>query len=165
MSDALAGMEAAGHARLVSEVRALAPLDRTVLAEALAVHAQNLVALVPRLAPAWMPRTDDRVAVPLAGGRIVLHGRFDLVVGVPHPATASLCALGLSTGDAWPRERRILHYLALLETVRNGTPPFRIALLESASGRSGVEDVRAEHLRAVTSHLAAWLSREAAASA
>ena len=45
-----------------------------------------------------MPRTDDRVAIPLAGGRIVLHGVFDLLVGLPRPDTASLCALGLCTG-------------------------------------------------------------------
>ena len=36
--------------------------------------------------------------------------------------------------------------------------PFRLALLESASGRYGVEDVREEHLRAIASHLAAWLA-------
>ena len=106
-----------------------------------------------------MPRTDDRVAIPLGGGRVVLHGVFDLVVGLPRPRTASLCALGLSTGGPSASERRSLHYLSLLETLRSGTPPFRLALLESATGRYGVEDVREEHLRAVASHIAAWLAR------
>ena len=106
-----------------------------------------------------MPRTNDRVAIPLAGGRIVLHGMFDLVVGLPQPRTASLCALGLSTGGPWAVARRSLHYLSLLETLRSGTPPFRLALLESASGRYGVEDVREEHLRAIASHIAAWLAQ------
>jgi hypothetical protein len=99
------------------------------------------------------------VAIPLAGGRVVLHGVFDLLVGLPQPGTASLCALGLSTSAPWAHERRSLHYLALLETLRSGTPPFRLALLESASGRYGVEDVREEHLRAIASHLTAWLAR------
>ena len=114
--------------------------------------------MVPRFAPGWMPRTNDRVAIPLAGGRVVLHGSFDLLVGLPQPGTASLCALGLSTSGPWARERRSLHYLALLETLRSGTPPFRLALLESATGRYGVEDVREEHLRAIASHLSAWLA-------
>ena len=70
----------------------------------------------------WMPRTDDRVATPLAGGRVVLHGVFDLMVGLPQPGTASLCALGLATGGPWAWHRRSLHYLALLETLRTGTP-------------------------------------------
>jgi hypothetical protein len=93
----------------------------------------------------------------LAGGRIVLHGVFDLVVGLPQPRTASVCALGLSTSGPWAAARRSLHYLSLLETLRSGSPPFRLALLESASGRYGVEDVREEHLRAIASHIAAWL--------
>jgi hypothetical protein len=126
-----------------------------------AVHAGNLQDMVPRFAPGWMPRTDDRVAIPLAGGRVVLHGTFDLLVGLPQRGTASLCALGLSTSAAWANERRSLHFLALLETLRSGTPPFRLALLESASGRYGVEDVREEHLRAIASHLFAWLTRDA----
>jgi hypothetical protein len=127
------------------------------LADTVALHARNLGALVPRFAPGWMPRTNDRVAIPLAGGRIVLHGTFDLVVGLPQPGTASLCALGLSTGGPWAAARRSLHYLSLLETLRSGAPPFRLALLESESGRYGVEDVREEHLRAIASHIAAWL--------
>ena len=140
------------------EIESLPAAARTALSETLAVHARNLTGLVPRFAPGWMPRTNDRVAIPLAGGRIVLHGVFDLVVGLPQPRTASLCALGLSTGGPWAVARRSLHYLSLLETLRTGTPPFRLALLESASGRYGVEDVREEHLRALASHIAAWLA-------
>jgi hypothetical protein len=52
--------------------------------------------------------------------------------------------------------------MSLLETLRSGTPPFRLALLESGTGRYGVEDVREEHLRAIASHIAAWLPGVAA---
>jgi hypothetical protein len=159
LGDALDALRAAGDGAEVRHVETLPAAARTALADALAVHARHLSALVPRFAPGWMPRTDDRVAIPLGGGRVVLHGVFDLVVGPPQPGTASLCALGLSTGGPWAAERRSLHYLSLLETLRSGTPPFRLALLESASGRYGVEDVREEHLRAIASHLAAWLAR------
>jgi hypothetical protein len=107
-----------------------------------------------------MPRTDDQVAIPLAGGRIVLRGVFDLLVGLPRAREATLCALGLTTGGPWAWERRSLHFLALLETLRSGTPPFRLALIESATGRYGVEDVREDHLRAIVSHLSAWLVGE-----
>ena len=73
---------------------------RSALADTLAAHARNLSGLVPRFAPGWMPRTDDRVAIPLGGGRVILHGTFDLVVGLPRPRTASLCALGAVHGRA-----------------------------------------------------------------
>jgi hypothetical protein len=164
-ADALDACRAEGPggagAATVAAVEAMDETTRAALGTSLATHAAHLVDLVPRLAPAWMPRTDDRVAIPLAGGRIVLHGVFDLLVGLPRPDTAALCALGLCTGGSWARERRSLHYLALLETLRSGTPPFRLALLETGSGRYGVEDVREEHLRAMASHLAAWLGAAA----
>ncbi|MBV8463199.1 MAG: hypothetical protein JO368_07885, partial [Acidimicrobiales bacterium] len=95
---------------------------------------------------------------PLAGGRVVLHGVFDLLVGLPQTGAASLCALGLATGGTRAWHRRSLHYLALLETLRSGTPPFRLGLLESTTGRCSVEDVREEHLSAMTSHIVAWLT-------
>jgi hypothetical protein len=161
-ADALDGLRAGGDAAEVRQMEALPETTRTAFSETLVFHARNLTRLVPRFAPGWMPRTNDRVAIPLGGGRVVLHGTFDLVVGLPQPPTASLCALGLSTGGPWAAERRSLHYLSLLETLRSGTPPFRLALLESASGRYGVEDVREEHLRAIASHIAAWLARASA---
>jgi hypothetical protein len=161
LGDALAACRAEGPvgagAATVASVKAMDEATRAALAAVVARHAAHLADLMPRLAPAWMPRTDDRVAIPLAGGRIVLQGVFDLLVGLPRPDTASLCALGLCTGGSWARERRSLHYLALLETLRSGTPPFRLALLETGSGRYGIEDVREEHLRAMASHVAAWL--------
>ena len=98
----------------------MAGAERALLAETVASHARQLAGLVPRFAPGWLPRTDDRIAIPLAGGRVVLHGVADLLVGVPQPGVASLCALGLTTGGPWARERRSLHFVALLETLRSG---------------------------------------------
>ena len=158
--DALDGLAAVGSTDVVRQCEALDGPERTALAERVAAHAGHLVDLLPRLAPGWMPRTDDRVAIPLAGGRVVLHGMFDLLVGRSRPGAASLCALGLTTGRPWAWERRSLHFLALLETLRSGSPPFRLALIESATGRYGAEDVREDHLRAIASHLSAWLAGE-----
>jgi len=160
LADALDALDALGEDDVVRHVVALPEAARAALSETVASHAGHLRDLVPRFAPGWMPRTDDRVAIPLAGGRVVLHGSFDLLVGLPQPGTASLCALGLSTSGPWARQRRSLHFLALLETLRSGAPPFRLALVESATGRYGVEDVRDEHLRAIASHLAAWLTAD-----
>jgi hypothetical protein len=160
LRDALDALRAEGPAgaATVARVEGSDPATLGALGDVVAQHAAHLRDLVPRLAPGWMPRTDDRVAIPLAGGRVVLHGVFDLLVGSARPGAASLCALGLCSGGSWARERRSLHYLALLETLRSGTPPFRLALLETGNGRYGIEDVREEHLRAVASHLAAWLA-------
>jgi hypothetical protein len=159
LDDGLEALRAEGEqsGEVVRHIEALTGPARAALSDAVSLHAEHLLALVPRLASGWLPRTDDRVSVPLAGGRIVLQGVFDLLIGVPAAGQASLCAMAVSTGGPWPKERRSLHYLALLETLRSGAPPFRLALLESASGRYGVEDVREEHLVAMASHVAAWL--------
>ncbi|HTU36654.1 MAG TPA: hypothetical protein VMF35_01480 [Acidimicrobiales bacterium] len=159
LGDGLDALRAAGDEETVRGVAALGGPARAALGTTLDRHIAHLSALVPRFAPGWMPRTDDYVAIPLAGGAVVLHGVFDLLVGIPQSGTASLCALGLSTGGPWPRERRTLHFLALLELLRTGTPPFRVALLESATGRYGVEDISEEHLRAMAAHVAGWLGR------
>ena len=159
MSDALDALRVDPNRReMVRHIEQLDEERRATLTAALTTHVAHLVNLTPRFAPGWLPRTDDRVAIPLAGGRVVLCGVFDLLVGAPLSGTATLCAIGLTTGGRWAQARMTLHYLALLETLRSGTPPFRVALLHSAVGRYGVEDVLEEHLRAVVSHVVARLT-------
>ena len=83
LTEALDALAASGVDDVVDRVRALGPGSRAALEDVLAVHARHLQALVPRFAPSWLPRTDDRIAIPLAGGRVVLRGVFDLLVGTP----------------------------------------------------------------------------------
>ena len=141
------------RAGLVRHVGRLNRRARSELRAELTNQIGHLRELTPHFAPGWLPRTDDRVAIPLAGGRVVLCGVFDLLVGAPDPGQASLCALQLTSGGPWAFARTALHYLALLETLRHGNPPFRLGLLDSAVGRYVIEDVQQEHLRAMTSHL------------
>jgi hypothetical protein len=146
------------RAGLVRHVGGLDRRARTELRAELTNQIAHLRELTPHFAPGWLPRTDDRVAIPLAGGRVVLCGVFDLLVGAPAPGQASLCALQLTSGGPWAFARTALHYLALLETLRHGNPPFRLGLLDSAVGRYVIEDVQQEHLRAMASHLVTRLA-------
>jgi hypothetical protein len=148
-----------GRFAMVRHIEEMSAEARASLATSLSGHVAHLVNLTPRFAAGWLPRTNDRVAIPLAGGRVVLSGTFDLLVGAPVPGTATLCALGVATGGRWAPARAALHYLALLEMVRSGVPPFRVALIHTAAGRYGVEDVLEEHLRAVVSHIVGRLAR------
>jgi hypothetical protein len=149
---------------VVQTIDAMTDGERRALAAVVAEHARALRTLTPVFLPGWLPRTGDRVSVPLSGGRVVLHGSFDLLVGVPADGTASLCAVGLATTGPWDRARRKLHLLALLETLRTGTPPYRLALLHSGAGRYGVEDVTEAHVGAVVSHVADRLAEVARAA-
>ncbi len=157
-----------GAAELVRHVESMERGAREALARTVELHAANLRRLVPRFSPACMPRTDDRVAIPLAGGRVVLAGVFDLLLlgtGLSDGAEASLCAICVTVHGPKDRARWTLHYLALLELLRSGRPPFRLALLDSATGSFSVEDVREEHLRAVAAHVAEWLGGDHGADA
>jgi hypothetical protein len=146
------------RAGLVRHVGRLDRRARSQLRAELTGQIGHLRELTPHFAPGWLPRTDDRIAIPLAGGRVVLCGVFDLLVGAPVPGQASLCALQLTSGGPWAFARTALHYLALLETLRHGNPPFRLGLLDSAVGRYVIEDVQQEHLRAMASHLVTRLA-------
>jgi hypothetical protein len=159
LSDALDALRIdGGEPDVVRHVESLAGGSRARLAQTVEAHAAHLGALVPRFDPAFLPRTDDRVAIPLAGGRVVLGGVFDLLVGAGRRGAPSPCAIGVTVDGAPDRARWALHYLALLELLRSGTPPLRLVLLQSASGSFAVEDVHEEHLRAVVAHVAEWLA-------
>ena len=159
-ADALEALRAGDGEEVVHHVESLPSLARSALAETVASHAANLRSQVPRFAPGWMPRTDDRVATPLAGGRVVLYGVFDLIVGLPQRGTASLCTLGLATGGPGPGTGA-RSYLALLRpfAAAPAVPP-RAARVDDGSLRH--RDVREEHLRAIASPIATWLTHRAA---
>jgi hypothetical protein len=159
LTDALDALRLHPHrADLVRQVTGMSGPARAALASELGTQVGHLRDLTPQFAPGWLPRTDDRVAVPLAGGRVVLSGVFDLLVGAPVAGQATVCALQLTSGGPWAMARTALHYLALLETMRHGSPPYRLGLLDSTVGRYVIEDVRQEHLRAMSSHVVTRLA-------
>jgi hypothetical protein len=163
LGDALDALRAdGGGADVVRQVESMGRTARAALAESVGEHAAHVREAVPRFAPGCMPRTRDRVAMPLAGGRVVLGGAFDLLVGIGRRDQPSLCAVGLTVEGPSDRDRWALHYLALLEALRSGSPPFRLALLHSVNGACTVEDTSEEHLRAAAGHVAQWLHRAAA---
>ena len=84
--------------------------------------------------PAWLARTQERIEVPLCGGRVVMAGVIDLVLGGPPQERASVCLVELKSGSRRLEHRGDLHFYALLETLRRGSPPFRIATYYSATG-------------------------------
>ena len=106
-----------------------------------AEHAANIVERWPVPSPAWLPRTQERLEVPLCGGRVVLAGVVDLVLGSPAQDRASVCLVELKSGARRIEHRGDLHFYALLEALRSGAPPFRIATYYSGTGELDAEPV------------------------
>ena len=142
MHDGLSALEVdSRRAEVVRYVARLGEADRLRLQDELETQAAIMVSRWPRLSPAWMPRTQDRVAIPLAGGRVVLVGVIDLVIGSPSSGRASVGLVEVKSGRQRLEDRDDLRFYALLETLRSGAPPFRIATFYARTGQAVAEDV------------------------
>jgi hypothetical protein len=95
----------------------------------------------PPLKAAWRPVTESSVRVELFDQRIVLSGRVDLTLGQPDGTTAGKVLIDLKSGGFSPSHVEDLRFYALLETVKLGTPPLRLATYYLDMGRPHPEDV------------------------
>ncbi len=146
-ADAVAAFEVDGdRAGVVAFVDALPDPARSQLMAEVAEHAANIAERWPVPSPAWLPRTQERLEVPLCGGRVVLAGVVDLVLGSPAQERASVCLVELKSGSRRLEHRADLHFYALLEALRSGAPPFRIATYYSATGELDAEPVSEDTL-------------------
>jgi len=145
--DALAGIQASGDPDgVASFVAALSATERRQLGAEVKAHAAVVAATWPPLSPAWLPRTQERLLVPLGGGRVVLSGVADLVLGAPAAERATVGIVEVKSGERRVEHRADLHFVALLETVRSGAPPFRVATYYTQTGELDVESVTEELL-------------------
>ncbi|MCY3560396.1 MAG: PD-(D/E)XK nuclease family protein [bacterium] len=82
----------------------------------------------PPLQRRWRPATESSSRVELCGGRIVLGGKTDLTLGRAEGTAADKVIVDLKTGWRQPRAHRDdLRFYALMETVKLGTPPRKLA--------------------------------------
>jgi hypothetical protein len=141
-NDAVAALEVEGDRdAIVAFVARLPAATRRRMMVEVAEHAATIAERWPALSPTWLPRTQERLEVPLCGGRIVLAGVVDLVLGRPARDRASVCLVELKSGTRRLEHRGDLHFYALLEALRSGAPPFRVATYYSGTGELDAERV------------------------
>jgi len=128
-------------AEIASFVASLPAERRRALALEVATHVDRVRADWPVPSPAWLARTQDRITVPLAGGRVLLAGVIDLALGGPALDQASVCLVEVKSGARRVEHRADLHFYALLETLRTGAPPFRVGTYYTATGELDVEPI------------------------
>ncbi|HEX6595291.1 MAG TPA: PD-(D/E)XK nuclease family protein [Acidimicrobiales bacterium] len=100
----------------------------------------------PPLPPAWWPRTELPVRVDLCGGRVVLSGKIDLALGRARGDEARCLFVDLKTGSRYPAHLDDLRFYALVQALRIGVPPFRVASYYLDSASFAAEDVTVETL-------------------
>jgi len=81
----------------------------------------------PPLRPSMVPRIESPANVKLLGGRIELRGKYDLSLGMPGRSPAEVLIVDLKTGRHRAEHAGEVCYYALLETLKHGVPPYRVA--------------------------------------
>ena len=142
MADAIDGLAIdERQAPLVAWIAALAPPDLAELRAEVDRQAEGLVTRWPMLEAAWLPRTQVPMRALVAGGRIELSARVDLVIGPPAAEEASVALVDLKSGVPRPGHRDDLRFYALVEALRSPAPPFAVATYYSRTGELDAEPV------------------------
>lgn len=146
-------------AAVVDAVQRLPRHRRAQLRERVRLAASAITAQWKPPPTVWLPRTGERMVAPLAGGRVVLRAEVDLAMGGPSSGRASVCILrvhGGAVSDDGPARR----FVALVETLRSGAAPFRVASYDLERGRLTAEDVTDAHLSAAVRDVLALMGRQ-----
>ena len=137
--DALAARNA--HAPLLERISALDAAATDVLAAELAAHDAVIASGIGRIPTSWLPRSGVPIALDLCGGRLRASTTVDLLVGAPAGAVSSTCLLDVVTTPIGDHHAVQLGAMALIETIRSGAAPLRVAALSTATGEHLVLDV------------------------
>lgn len=148
-----------------ADLAALDPDEQTALQAALETFATDLTARWPALPPGGWPRVQERVAVPLAGGRVLLSGRLDLVLGGPRPDAAGGAVIDVKSGGMRLDDRQDAGFYALAETLRQGVPPAVAGTYYLRTGDADLDPVTELFLEAAVRRTAEAASRLVALAA
>lgn len=115
----------------------------------------------PPLQPrrAWRAATELRLTADVCGGRVTLQGKVDLVLGAPVGTEAGRAFIELKTGAARSGHVDDLRFYALLEVLKVGVPPRRLAVHSLDRGQLTTFDVDEDVLRSAVLRTADGVAR------
>ena len=140
-------------ARLIADQRSIGEwlagiteADRAELTGGAVDRVVKFTETFPPLDRRFAPVVESSIRWP-NDGPIVLAGKVDLVIGRAEGRESRKVIIDLKTGGVWPNHMDELRFYALLETLRSGIPPRKIASFYLDSGRAVAEDVTVDSLR------------------
>ena len=100
----------------------------------------------PELKRQWRPVTESKVRLDLFDRKVVLQGKIDLTLGRAEGLKAGKVLVDLKSGSFQPQHLHDMRFYAVIEAVRIGVPPRRLASYYLNQGRFHPEDVSEELL-------------------
>jgi hypothetical protein len=113
----------------------------------------------PPLKKRWRPVTESKVRLELFEGRVVFQGKIDLTLGRAEGNKAGKVLIDLKSGTLRSSHLDDMRFYALIETIRIGVPPRRIASYYLDQGRFHPEDVSEDILFAAADRAASGVRR------
>jgi PD-(D/E)XK nuclease superfamily protein len=126
---------------LADWLQSISEFERADLRSAAIDKVSAFLELWPPLKPSWRPRSESTARVDLLDDRVTLKGKVDLTVGVAEGTTAGKMLIDLKTGGFSPAHVDDLRFYALVEAIKVGVPPRRVATHYLESGNLVPEDV------------------------
>jgi hypothetical protein len=121
-------------------IAAIDPADHADLRGQTVDHVTQFMEGFPPLRKEWHPVTETRIRWP-NDGPIILSGQVDLTFGRPSGTESRKVIIDLKTGRANARHRQDLGFYALVETLRTGVPPRKVATYYLDAADAHAEDV------------------------
>jgi hypothetical protein len=141
VDEALARLENAGDS-FAEWLQGCSEVERAELRSESGARVTQFLECWPPLAKTWRPSTEAPIRQDLHGGKVVLSGKVDLSLGRPEGLVAGKVIVDLKTGSPRAQHFDDLRFYALVETMRLGVPPFRVASYYLDQGALHPEDVR-----------------------
>lgn len=123
-------------------LQALGEAERAELLSSAGALVAAFLECWPQLPRSWRPVLEQSLRQDLLGGRVHLHGRPDLTLGTATGLVAGKAIVDFKTGRVSRHHVDDLRFYALIDTLRVGTPPLRLATSYLDSGELHVEDLR-----------------------
>ncbi len=146
-----------GDDAFASYLGLLSPVERAELLGEATRQLSWFRVTFPPLERAWNPVVEWPLRVTLAGERIVLSARPDLVLGGVDPAEpmrARRLVVELKGGQERPEQEDDVRFYALVMAVCHGVPPFRLVNVNLQAGTSRVQEVTEDLLRSAVRRVA-----------
>lgn len=140
-------------------VQELSEVDRAQLRSDVVGHVTAFTECWPPLKKEWRPVTESKVRLELFGGQVVLQGKIDLTLGRAQAGKAGKVLIDLKSGKLHPHHLDDMRYYALIETIRIGVPPRRIASYYLDQGRFHPEDITEDILFAAAARASSGIRR------